>query len=158
VLARHDGSEWVTFEPPDWMPIDVAGWRLVEDEWVPVANTPWWDVSPVDEPAPFPEDEFMGGSWGETRVAADGSVWLAARLGLYDSALGGQDRPTCDFGTDGVGRFDGVTWSRYLQGYCVEVMDIATDRSVWVLATESDGRYPMLRPYVITPEAVAEAE
>ena len=87
VLARHDGSEWVTFEPPDWMPIDVAGWRLVEDEWVPVANTPWWDVSPVDEPAPFPEDEFMGGSWGETRVAADGSVWLAARLGLYDSAL-----------------------------------------------------------------------
>ena len=34
-------------------------------------------------------------------------------------------------------------------------MDIAADGSVWMLASESDARFPLAHVYVITPEAVA---
>ena len=37
-------------------------------------------------------------------------------------------------------------------------MDIAADGSVWLLASEAGSAYPVLRTYVITPEAVAGKE
>ena len=79
----------------------------------------------------------------------------------YDIDLGDVLRVVCDHGIDGVVRFDGETWSRFLQGRCVEAMDIAPDGSVWLLAKESDesgARYPVAHTYVITPEAVAASE
>jgi hypothetical protein len=68
--------------------------------------------------------------------------------------------PLC--GQGGVAHFDGVTWSRYLQGRCIDLMDIAADGSVWLLASEPGARtdHPLVETdvYVITPEAVAGTE
>ena len=75
-----------------------------------------------------------------------------------DPDLGGGHRVVCGDGIDGVARFDGETWSRFLQGRCVEAMDIAADGSVWMLASKSDARFPLAHVYVITPEAVAATE
>jgi hypothetical protein len=80
--------------------------------------------------------------WGELHVAPDGFLWVPPL--------------ECDQGINGVARFDGETWTRSLQGYCVEAMDIAADGSVWTLATESGA--DLRHVYVITPEAVAVAE
>ena len=95
--------------------------------------------------------------WGEPHVAPDGSLWVTHQLGVldHDPDLGGGRRVVCDQGIDGVVRFDGVTWSRFLEGRCVEAMDIAPDGSVWLLASRSDARYPLAHYYVITPKAVA---
>ena len=175
-LFRFDGTEWMTFGPPDWMlpdwmPTDLEGWTLVEDEWVPVsmAELRAWHEEYPDRESHYPEQDLWPSLlWGELHVAADGSVWVAARLGEQwwgvswwqdDSAV--FDRPICERGIDGVAHFDGVTWSRFLQGHCIESMDIAADGSVWLLAAESGARtdQPFIRTqtYVITPESIAAA-
>ena len=137
LLFRFDGTEWTTFEPPDGSLTDVAMRELAKDGWVP--------------------DDLQRSRWGEPHVAPDGSLWVPSRLGVMDPdpALGGGHRSVCGPGIDGVARFDGETWSRFLQGRCVEVMDIAADGSVWLLASKSDARFPLAHVYVITPEAVA---
>jgi len=136
-LIRFDGTEWTTFEPPDWSQPDVAMRQLADDGWVP--------------------DHLDGDRWGEPHVAPDGSLWVPSQLGVYhrDGDLGGGHQVVCGHGIDGVARFDGETWSRLLQGRCVEAMDIAADGSVWLLASKSDARYPLAHVFVITPEAVA---
>jgi len=103
-LTRFDGTEWTTFEPPDW--------SRAEDGWVP-------------------DDLDDGSRWGEPHVAPDGSLWVPPRLGLLerDPDLGDGRQVVCGGGIDGVARFDGETWSRFLQGRCVEAMDIAADGS-----------------------------
>ncbi len=87
-------------------------------------------------------------------VAPDRSLWGVPR------------GSTCD----GVSRFDGETWDRYLRDLCIHQMDIADDGSVWLLAgtawdivkTTKDGtKYGSPAPtdlYVITPEAIAAGE
>ena len=37
-------------------------------------------------------------------------------------------------------------------------MDIVVDGPAWLLASESDARFPLAHLYVITPEAVAPIE
>jgi hypothetical protein len=140
LLTRFDGTEWTTFDPPDGSRTDVAMRELAGDGWVP--------------------EDFRRSQWGEPHVASDGSLWVPSRLGVMgrDPDLGGGRRNVCGHGIDGVARFDGETWSRFLPGRCVEVMDIAADGSVWMLASKSDARFPLAHLYVITPEAVAAAE
>ena len=140
LLIRFDGTEWTTFDPPDGSLTDVAMRELAKDGWVP--------------------DDFGRSQWGEPHVAPDGSLWVPSRLGVMDRDpdLGGGHRNVCGHGIDGVARFDGETWSRFLQGRCVEVMDIAADGSVWMLASKSDARFPLAHVYVITPEAAAAPE
>jgi hypothetical protein len=141
-LVSFDGTGWTTFEPPDWSRTDAAMRELAEDGdgWVP------------DHPSRT--------RWGEPHVAPDGSLWVPSRLGVIerDPDLGGGHRNVCGHGIDGVARFDGETWSRFLPGRCVEVMDTAADGSVWLLASKSDARFPLAHVYVITPEAVAATE
>ena len=93
-----------------------------------------------------------------TGVAPDGSLWIPSLLGMQgrDPDLGGGHQTVCGHGTDGVVRFDGETWSRHLQGRCVEAMDIAADGSVWLLATKSNA--DLAHVYVITSAAVAANE
>ena len=123
---------------------------------------------------------FVGGEWelwrgsdlpemgagiafdGEFDVAPDGSLWASLwqrgakgdvpERGLWywqerEGALE-DDRVACD----GVARFDGESVTGFLPGRCI-TMDIAADRSVWVLTDEDRGK----DLYVITPEAVAAA-
>jgi hypothetical protein len=90
---------------------------------------------------PLEDTGFHAGPAG-VEVATDGSVWYAS----------GSPADNCG----GVARFDGVTPDRYLSGLCVEAIDITTDGSVWLLATEADS--DLRHVYVITPEAVAATE
>jgi hypothetical protein len=140
LLTRFDGTEWTTFDPPDGSGIDVAMRELAQDGWVP--------------------SDFRRSQWGEPHVASDGSLWVPSRLGVMerDPDLGGGHRNVCGHGIDGVARFDGERWSRFLQGRCVETMDIAADGSVWLLASKSGAQFPLANVYVITPEAVAAIE
>jgi hypothetical protein len=140
-LVRSDGTGWSNFGSPEWAGTSAAMTELAEEnEWVP--------------------DGFGRSPWGAPHVAPDGTLWVPSRLGVLgrDPDLGGGQRNVCGHGIDGVARFDGETWSRFLAGRCVEAMDITTDGSVWLLASRSDARFPLARVYVITPEAVAAAE
>ena len=124
-LVRFDGTEWTTFQPPDWS---------------------------------RPDDRSR---WGEPHVAPDGALWVPPQHGVVerDDDLGGGRRNVCGYDINGVARFDGETWSRFLQGHCIEAMDIAADGSVWMLASQSGARFPLVAHlYVITPEAVAASE
>jgi len=80
-------------------------------------------------------------------VAPDGSFWAGWNRGEGDEC-------------EGISRFDGRTWVRYLPGMCVPRlgMDIAPDGSVWALASEGFGVDEPRYLYVITPEAVADTE
>jgi hypothetical protein len=149
---RFDGTGWMTFGSPEWMQTDVRAWRLVEDEWVPLTPAEWRAARPSIRGVHPAEVTSEGLGWGEPHVAPDGSLWVPPRLG----ESGVEVRSVCDHAIDGVARFDGKTWSRYLLGHCVQTMDIAGDGSVWLLATESDEDLRHLS--VITPEAVAAAE
>ena len=98
------------------------------------------------------EHDMLPGGWfaAPYAVAPDGSFWA-----------GWPNRSEED-SCQGVSRFDGRTWVRYLPGMCVfwlGGMDIAPDGSVWALAGEGSGADDEPRHlYVITPEAVAGAE
>ena len=53
------------------------------------------------------------------RAAPDGSVWLTPG--------DGPDPSRCN----GLARFDGDTWSRYLAGTCIYALDVAPDGTAW---------------------------
>jgi hypothetical protein len=160
LLIRFDGTEWMTFEPPDWVPTDLMEWRLVEDEWVSVTRADWRAAANEGEAGnelllPNSLTSFRAYSWGGFSVAPDGSLWVPARLGVRGAfnPWGDRAQSVCDHGIDGVVRFDGETWSRFLQGYCIQSMDIAADGSVWLLAHESGARFPFIQTYVVTRES-----
>ena len=98
MAARFDGTGWMTFGPPDWMPTPRgdAGWVLVEDERVFLPESDYEEAV---------ERTFRASFWGEPHVAPDGSLWVPPRLGVS----GVEVRSVCDHGIDGVARFDGVT-------------------------------------------------
>ena len=92
----------------------------------------------------------FGRCQGPFEVAPDGSLWVGWRV---------DDEKK--FRCDGVRRFDGAKWDHYLRDMCVAsgpVLDISTDGSVWVLASETEGGKGPVDLYVITPEAVAATE
>ena len=56
---------------------------------------------------------------------------------------------------DGVDRFDGQTWTRFLWNHCVYSLEFGDDGSVWLLAVDRDPEtrpLPRLELYVIRPE------
>jgi len=67
---------------------------------------------------------------------------------------------------DGLARFDGVTWTRYLRDACIYAVDTAADPTLWVqagewLRTSDEDQVPLpgaVHTYVITAEAVAATE
>ncbi len=99
---------------------------------------------------------FRGNFEGPLEVAPAGSVWLSPtserRFGMGDGDC------------DGLARFDGVTWTRYLRDACIYAVDTAADGTLWVQAGEwlrTDDEYPppgAVHTYAITPEAVAATE
>ena len=93
-----------------------------------------------------------GWTAGNYAVAPDGSLW--AGWDVWDG-----DRDTVGV-CDGISRFDGLTWIRYLSGTCVGLggMDIAPDGSVWLFATHGPKRDGPSSLYVITPAAAAGTE
>ena len=72
---------------------------------------------------------------GFVRAAPDGSVWL--------SPAG-----------DGIARFDGRSWTRYLSGTSMYAIDIGTDGSVWLQAQGLPGgdRPDDVHTYLIPPQ------
>ena len=99
------------------------------------------------------EHDMLPGGWGAEphAIAPDGSFWQG--WGMSDGSC------------EGVSRFDGQTWVRYLPGMCVSWlggMDIAPDGSVWVHAREREAGEDRFSGsghlYVITPEASAARE
>jgi len=94
---------------------------------------------------------MLPGGWDAEpyAVAPDGSFWAGWPSRSED-------------GCQGVSRFDGRTWGRYLPGMCVHWlggMDIAPDGSVWLVARSGPpGSENPSSLYVITPEAVAASE
>lgn len=93
----------------------------------------------------------MGWSPGQVfRAGPDGSVWLT---------------PQAASGCDGLAKFDGEAWVRYLSGRCVYGFDIATDGTVWVQAGDVPYQETLEEPepfpvdtFVIRPEAAASSD
>ena len=88
----------------------------------------------------------------DLEVAPDGSLWVTYTLGPEPL-----EPPDCE----GVARFDGETWSRFLTSHCVMDMEIASDGSVWVNGWVQDAEGNRASPdntYVIRPDAAATGE
>jgi hypothetical protein len=106
-------------------------------------------VGPVAWPYSFPLE-------GVHAVAPDGSIWLAA--------LDHMAQRECS----GIVSFDGMVWTRYLDGLCVHDADITPDGAVWLRAGEVsyDGEpgphakhhVAPVGTYVITPAAAGATE
>jgi hypothetical protein len=79
------------------------------------------------------------------QAAPDGSAWVIAS--------GPGEDPH-----DGVGRFDGESWTAYLSGLSIASYDIAPDGAVWVVTRELQDGGVYTDMYVITPEAVTASE
>jgi hypothetical protein len=139
--AMPDGVFWGVGEGTD------DGWVLYRHD-----GTGWrqWSLG---------EHDMLPGGWviAPYAVAPDGSFWAGWRMK-------DREEPQAPSRCEGVSRFDGRTWMRYLPGRCVGFfgwMDIAPDGSVWVLSLEGEDpedRYAGQGLYVITPEAVAATE
>jgi len=62
--------------------------------------------------------------WEMTAASPDGSVWVDA------TKEASADNNVCD----GLGRFDGASWTSYLAGHCIADIDFTTSGDAWVLA------------------------
>ena len=158
---RYDGSEWQTIDVPEGLTTGSAGesFGFGPDGtlWAATGRSGTYcmdanqGLARLDESgwSLFTEDEGVRPWGGEgayglsdhLRVAPDGGVWVAGA---------GWD------GCHGVARFDGASWMPYLEGYCVDGLDITPEGTVWALAAADSGS--PLGLYVITPEAAAAAE
>src|SRR3954452_15085411 len=58
------------------------------------------------------------------RAAPDGSVWRTP-------GDGPEPLERAPWGCNGLARFDGTTWSRYLAGTCIYSLDVAPDGTAW---------------------------
>ncbi|CAN5816748.1 hypothetical protein BH23CHL8_BH23CHL8_03180 [soil metagenome] len=87
-----------------------------------------WRVFTAGEDGPI-----MGWSQEEggfLRASPDGGVWVTVSTGKQSG----------NFDCDGLARFDGTTWSRYLPMACIFAIDIAADGTAWVQAARMDPR------------------
>ena len=108
-----DGTLWMTWSST--IPLGPILARLDADGW-----SSWTEADGV------PEVIGTGGfSGGLLRVAPDGSVWMAA---------GASGSPVDAGCSQPVSRFDGQTWTDYLDGHCIHALDVADDGTVWVRA------------------------
>jgi hypothetical protein len=160
-LLRYDGTDWRSLDAPEGMSADAMGASCgIADDgtlWTAMASTgndwhgPNDGLARLDESGwtVFAEADGVprwgGQFWFATdylRVAPDGSAWVNAVVG--------------EMGCDGVARFDGETWTPFLAGHCVDDFAIASDGSVWVLAsaTHSDP----VHLYAIAPGATTGME
>jgi hypothetical protein len=79
------------------------------------------------------------------RAAPDGSVWLTPGDG--PEAL-----ERAPWGCNGLARFDGTTWSRYLADTCIYSLDLAPDGTAWARAGTGDDLTPgPIETYAIRP-------
>ena len=65
------------------------------------------------------------------RAAPDGSVWLTP-------GDGPEPLERAPWGCNGLARFDGTTWSRYLAGTCIYSLDVAPDGTAWAQGGTGD--------------------
>jgi hypothetical protein len=158
-LFHHEDGDWEWFAE-GYGHIDAGHdgtlWHDGNDGLNRFADGEWTRWTSADLPAirhgfvldrdPWPwlyEHEFS--------VAPDGSLWFS----LWQKGAKGVGGHDCD----GLARFDGATFDRFLRGRCTKSMDIAPDGSVWLRAHDAD--LELVRSfdlYVITPEAVSAAE
>ncbi len=85
----------------------------------------------------------------DLEIAPDGSLWVTHPLAPPTLAP-----PDCE----GVVRFDGETWSRFLTSHCIAEIAIAADGSVWAngwIQDDEGNRGSPYYTYVIRPEAAA---
>jgi hypothetical protein len=151
-LLHFDGSAWELVDPAESGPYDVYSSLVASG----ADGTLWATFRQADDANGFVARR-VGGAWtvyssadgvpegmsrreqatfeGGIRAASDGSVWMTAASGLEGPS-------------DGVARFDGVSWQRYLSGQLAWDLDVAPNGTAWVNVGDST--------YVITPEAVAE--
>jgi hypothetical protein len=153
LYSYHDGS-WHTVAgvyglagSVDVGPDGTVWLRSSDGGYVGETPTPAWEGAGLlrladGEPRLWSSDELpdlgrpVAAVAGQGLEAApDGSVWI-------DTGIIQRDPEACD----GLVRFDGVRFDRYLEGRCI-TMDIDALGSAWVLANDE--------VYVITPEAVA---
>jgi hypothetical protein len=116
--ASAGTGRWLALERPDDDVRRLAAapdgtlWAWIGSDRIGRYDGTAWSVSKVrgaDRLGPLPPS-------GVFEVAADGALWLR----------------TSD--CDGVLRFDGTTWTRYLEGLCVYSADSAPDGAVWLRA------------------------
>jgi hypothetical protein len=127
MVASPGGVIWAESAPNTIARLDDDGWRE-------------WDLGQAtDTGAP----RFIGGG-GPLAVGQDGSLWLKAR-------------PTrAARGCHGVYRFDGATWSHFLEGQCVDSIDVAPNGWVWLRAGPDLGHGEgLVDLYAIAPDAPA---
>ncbi len=180
-----------------WLRRKTAVSRLTDDGWMPVAGLPGYGFVIGSDGAvrtlalggesivirslkengdkqrlevPLPVGGTTSAWWNPGVLGPDGSLWASFKTeqpcGVMCSHL-----VSCD----GLGRFDGTTWRRFLTDRCVQEIDIDVDGNVWVrAASTSDGDVVTLEDgtelqtlglardsietYVITPDAASAIE
>ena len=177
-LFRFDGDSWQRVEPVPGTPQLQAGPLAVGPD-----GTLWTYLVRRDDAGESLLARWADDAWSvfgsvdgvpgldtgqgyEPRMAvdADGTLWIAfdfwgernAELMLTQTPTRGS-RKSCR----GLLAFDGIAWQPYLEGYCVNHVDVARDGSVWATAAmRDDGNRDLDRAglYVITPGAAAASE
>ena len=144
-LLHFDGSAWELVDPVGMGPYDVDS-SLVASS---ADGTLWATFREADDAKGFVARR-VGGAWsvyssadgvpegmsrreqatfeGGIGAASDGSVWMTAASGLEGPS-------------DGVARFDGVSWQRYLSGQLAWDLDVAPNGTAWVNAGDIDVRH-----------------
>jgi hypothetical protein len=125
MVTSPDGIIWGTLAPETIARFDGDSWNE-------------WDLAAGSDPrAP----RSLGGG-GPLAAGRDGSLWLKARPR--------KGAPGCH----GVYRFDGTTWSRFLDGLCVHSIDVAPNGWVWLrAASDRPGDDSAVELYAIEPDA-----
>jgi hypothetical protein len=82
-----------------------------------------------------------GGPVRLLKTAPDGSVWLTPGTGEVDC--------------QGIARFDGDVWTRFLSGRCIFALDIGPDGTVWAHAGTSGVPPPTRDTFAIRPSPPA---
>jgi hypothetical protein len=166
------GPNGASYGPAGALPAKIIGLDMDArgDYWIlqsldiPLAGPGFADEYPESETVTYlvhvaggPRTVFAGqegvplpSSPSALRAAPDGAVWMnTGTEWSYGNAM-----------CDGIARFDGTTWERYLRGSCVYAFDVAPDGAVWLQAGDWDaGADPgPIHTYVITPTAVAAPE
>ena len=160
---RYDGAEWHTIDVPEGLSAAGAGetfdlgadgtlWAatggsgigqgcLGPNSGLARLDESGWSLFTWDDGVRTWGGEGAFGNSDHLQVAPDGGVWVAG------AGWGG---------CHGVAHFDGAAWTPYLEGYCVDGLDIADDGTVWALASADSGG--LLGLHVITPEAAVVAD
>jgi hypothetical protein len=144
-----DGTVWFAGTEPDMadgeLVLDADGITMLGESLVMRLDKSGWQrwgsADGVPSLPSVAESDFP--VWQELRQAPDGVLWLS---------LGRSGNPPP--GGEGLSRFDGASWQRYLAGHFIDSIAVAPDGLTWVLAREQLRRTSPFKLFVITPEAV----